>query len=93
MQLVMSPTLDMKHNVTQIRAGGGVELHLCEEVLVGARRVMQPLDEQSEELLEAQAQALDLVRPPARVGVLRPAQALDQSAVHVWGTVMDFTSK
>lgn len=54
---------------------------------------MQPLDEQSEELLEAQAQALDLVRPPARVGVLRSAQALDQSAVHVWGTVMDFTSK
>lgn len=58
--------------------------HLCAEVLVGACCVMQPLDEQSEELFEAQAQALHLVRPPARVSVLDPTKALDQSAVHVW---------
>lgn len=45
---------------------------------------MQPLDQQGEELLEAQAQALHLVRPPAGGVVLHPAQALDQSAVDVW---------
>lgn len=46
--------------------------------------MMQPLDEQSEELFEAQAQALHLVRPPAGVRVLDATQALDQSAVDVW---------
>lgn len=45
---------------------------------------MQPLDQQGEELLETQAQALHLVRPPSGGGVLHPAQALDQSAVDVW---------
>lgn len=58
--------------------------HLCKEVLVGACCVMQPLDEQSQKLFQAQTQALHLVRPPASVGVVAPTQALDQGAVHVW---------
>lgn len=45
---------------------------------------MKPLDEQSEELFEAQAQTLHLVRPPACVSVLDPTLALDQSAVDVY---------
>lgn len=45
--------------------------------------MMQPLDQQGEELFEAQTRSLHLVRAPAGGGVLRPAQALDRSAIHV----------
>lgn len=70
----------LRHLIGTSRGGS----YLREEVLVGARGVMQPLDQQGEELLETQAQALHLVRPPSGGGVLHPAQALDQSAVDVW---------
>lgn len=64
-----------------------IDGYLGEEVFVGACRVMQPLDQQSEELFDGQTQASDLVGTPAGAAFWDITQALAigvQSSICLW---------